>query len=36
MDSLNVKHQGNSSNQLAFRLSADAFMEAFKNNISEA
>ena len=38
MNSLNVKHQGKSSNQLAFNLSAyaHAFMETLKSDISEA
>ena len=37
MNSLNVKHQGKSSNQLAFHLSAlYVFMKALKSNISEA
>ena len=38
MNSLNVKHQGKSSNQLAFHLSAcmHAFKKTFNSNISEA
>ena len=37
MDSLNVKHQGKSSNQLAFHLLAlYVFMKILKSNISEA
>ena len=37
MNSLNVKHQGKSSNQLAFHLSASyVFMKTLKSNISEA
>ena len=36
MDSLNVKHQRHSFNQLAFHLPADTFMKTLKINISEA
>ena len=37
MNSLNVKQQGKSSNQLAFHLSAlYVFMKTLKSNISEA
>ena len=37
MNSLNVKHQGKSSNQLAFHLLAlYVFMKTLKSNISEA
>ena len=36
MDSVNAKQKGDSSNQLAFQLSAYTFMKTLKSNISEA
>ena len=36
MNSLNVKHQGKSSNQLASTVSLQAFTKTLKSNISEA